>query len=111
MGYIRHHAILATCWDGSDALKLKSFCEHVVGAEQVGFIGPAINGYCTVVVGPDGSKEGWPESEHGDSARKKIVDYLTASDFAWVEVQYGDESGNQFICSGSDFDRPATNRT
>jgi hypothetical protein len=58
------------------------------------------NGYRSFFVPPDGSKEGWGESDRGDSARDDFVEYLRAKEnedgssyLSWVEVSYGDDNG------------------
>jgi hypothetical protein len=54
-----------------------------------------VNGWCTFVVFPDGSKEGWPESDEGDRQRAKFREWLHAEGCCrWVEVSYGDEEPN-----------------
>src|ERR1035441_1015602 len=93
MGYMRHHAILVT-----------GFGEQVVvahGVAQALFentrapVSPltdeCVNGYRSFVVHPDGSKEGWEESDAGDKARNQFIDWLRVANWcSWAEVQYGD---------------------
>lgn len=58
-----------------------------------------VNGYCSFMVAPDGSKEGWDASETGDQRREAFVKFLRDKrttghlyvDF--VEVLYGDDDG------------------
>lgn len=57
-----------------------------------------INGDWTFIVGPDGSKEGWPESDQGDRDRETFKTWLRdqsfeddSSPYNWVEVRYGSE--------------------
>ncbi|MGI9410256.1 MAG: hypothetical protein ACR2OV_09295, partial [Hyphomicrobiaceae bacterium] len=67
-----------------------------------------VNGYRTFLIPPDGSKEGWAESEEEDERRNSFVAWLEAqcyedgsSPLAWAEVQYGDEQGVSKICRHS----------
>ena len=95
MGYIRHNAIVVTTWDE------KRMGAAVDKAHEIGlsFIGPSadvVNGYRTMMVIPDGSKEGWDESEYGDTRRQAFRDWLDtyihgdgSSPFEWVEIAYG----------------------
>ena len=60
------------------------------------------------MVPPDGSKEGWRESEAGDSTRAAFVKWLRSrcyddgsSSYGWVEVQYADDEGETKIVSDS----------
>ena len=56
------------------------------------------------MVAPDGSKEGWAESDAGDRARDLIVQVLKSysykdgsSPLKWVEVMFGDDEGRAAI--------------
>ena len=108
MGYMRHHAILATSWDirylqpiidsiGDYNFQHNADHEMLIGEDRV-------NGYVTMVITPDGSKEGWPDSDAGDDFRNEILELLRKSDcIDWCEVQYGDDAGNDYITNASSF--------
>lgn len=95
MGYMRHHAIVVTTWDAKkinaardEAVRLGNVCTLVCPSPS--------NGYQSFLVVPDGSKEGWPESDKGDGARAAFIGWLSAQDYEdgsspydWVEVVYG----------------------
>lgn len=102
MGYMRHHAIVVTTWNVGRAQKAHAFAE-AVGAQASPVMAPVVNGYVSFFVSPDGSKEGWDDSDAGDEQRKKIVEYLRADDYLkWVEVQFGDDNKMTEIVSHSD---------
>lgn len=90
MGTIIHHAIVATTW-----VEHSDFCELV---ELVGDRGKCwvsdtgMNGYLTFVLAPDGSKEGWEESNIGDDLRDEVVEWLSQDGFycSWCEVAMGE---------------------
>lgn len=72
-----------------------------------------LNGWWTFAVFPDGSKEGWPDSGHGDKARSQFMEWLESqrhgdgsSPYDWVEVQYGDDEGETLVTRDSDAHRP-----
>ena|SRR4249919_327976 len=92
MGYILHNAIVVTAWQEEAARALADYAAEI-GAEAL--IGkPQINGYITVCITPDGSKEGWSNSDDGDSRRNQIVTWLGAHPgwyFEWCEVAYGSD--------------------
>ena len=70
MGYMRHHAILVTSWDAK--LLASAHAQAVKMFAYVSPISPAfVNGYQSFFIPPDGSKEGWPESDAG--ARSSLV--------------------------------------
>lgn len=108
MGYMRHHAIIVTCgyddWIGKAHKKATQ-----IFVEVSGILKSSINGYESFFIPPDGSKEGWEESEIGDTQRKEYVKWLIAqkyddgsSPLKWVEVQYGDDEGETIITQHSD---------
>jgi hypothetical protein len=100
MGLIRHHAIIVTSWQKS---KLQEAFET---ARQLGLtvIGPSeqsINGYQSILICPDGSKEGWPASDMGDELREAFKQWLDqqryadgSSTLSWCEVAYGNEDND-----------------
>lgn len=94
MGYIKHHAIIITSWDDKALAKIKKKFP-IVGK----VIKSHINGYCSLFVPPDGSKEGWPDSDNGDIIRREIKNYIKSlayedgsNSVQYVEVSYDEES-------------------
>jgi hypothetical protein len=113
MGYIRHHAIIVTAYrrDDIEAARLKAL-ECFEGNRAVGdyrsLVGPVmssvVNSYHTLFIAPDGSKEGWPESDVGDNGRSRFIAWLDkqrwgdgSSPFRWAEIQYGDDDHDNRI--------------
>jgi hypothetical protein len=94
MGHIRHHAIVVTSWSEkivAVAEKARELRLQVLGPSD-----KAINGYRSILVCPDGSKEWWPDSDAGDERRAQFIDFLKTlryEDFSsameWVEMSYG----------------------
>ncbi len=104
MGHAKHHAIIVTTWKEEGFRDLEFFlatlgCRHSI---QDGF---SINGYRSAVVWPDGSNEGWADSDEGDAIRDKLVEWLRtqcnvedgSSWFEWVEVGYSSDSGTATV--------------
>jgi hypothetical protein len=92
MGYVRHNAIIATTWQEHAATALAEFARSI-GAQAL-VAEEVTNGYITVCIPPDGSKEGWEESDSGDGRRARIKAWLTSQTdlyFEWCEVAYGDD--------------------
>lgn len=97
MSSVIHHAIVVTSWKEPALVELVALAGKL-GATVAGPSAEAINGYRTVVVCPDGSKEGWDDSDNGDAHREKIKSWLNtqrhedgSSWLEWVEVEYGND--------------------
>lgn len=112
MGYMRHHAVLVTSWEKEAIEKARVIAVSLFGEDMVSQTSPpSINGYVSFAVFPDGSKEGWEESDRGDIARAEFVQYMRenvyedgSSCFGWLEVQYGDDEHQTLIVNSSDDD-------
>lgn len=97
MGYMRHDAIVVTSW------RRKAIQEAATRARECGLevLGPSAevtNGISTLLVCPDGSKEGWEESDAFVAKRAKYLEYLNSvryednsSCLSWVALAYGDD--------------------
>jgi hypothetical protein len=104
VGYIRHHAIVVTGY--ADALdKLERVRKEAVRlCEAVsGIVASQRNGYASFFIAPDGSKEGWGASADAEIHRDQFLRYLqaTAPELIWIEVQYGDERGENLVTRDS----------
>lgn len=119
MGYDRHQAIVVTSYSREDidhayAVAVRTFdsmedrmeygCDMVTPI----MMSPS-NGWFTFFVGPDGGKESGPASAEGDARRAAFRAWLKSqahehgeSRYAWVEVQYGDDSLETCIVDDSD---------
>lgn len=104
MGYIRHHAIVVTGFDECLDRAHKGAVK-ILGSLVSEIIKSRMNGYRSFFVAPDGSKEGWNDSEVGDSQRDDFILWLKGQKEMWVcwtEVQYGDDEQVTKICRHSD---------
>lgn len=112
MGYMRHHAIVVTTYDRARATLARKEAAAIFGDDSVtGVVVSTVNGMCSFLVPPDGSKEGWDESDAGDERRAKFVVWLDStrfedgsSPYAWAEIQYGDDNGETLVTRHSDED-------
>ena len=93
---IHHHAVIATTWSKEAAAAMADWLHENAPEDQVTALDSQLGVY-TVILGPDGSKEGWPPSDAGDVLRTKFISELTrfdhedgSSPFHWVEVGYGE---------------------
>lgn len=101
MGYIKHHAIIVT----ADEANIKILHKTAVSifSEQVSsIVCSPVQATYSFLVGPDGSKEGWDESDIGDAKRRQFIEYLERQDDphnadrtynSYVELFYGEDNG------------------
>jgi len=119
MGVINHDAVLATTWDDKAVDKFRAWLDKRVPEDlkDLFHIGPVVtNSYQTVVMMPDGSKEGWDASEEGNRVRDDFIAFIGKDDpdrgycpWTWVEVSYGEYGqrvtrGNNRNCYGGEDD-------
>lgn len=93
MGYIAHNAIVVTCWS-DETIEAAADYARGLGFEVAGPTADKCNGYRSILLAPDGSKEGWQTSEYGDKRRDAFVAWMkqqTDHYFEWVEVRYGND--------------------
>ena len=109
MGYMRHHAIVVTSWSDKHIQAAHKAAKEIYsnwsknilfGAIVGGFDGlvspimcSPINSYMTFIVAPDGSKEGWDDSDEGNFKRDELIEWLEGAErkdnFDWAEIEYG----------------------
>lgn len=96
MGWMRHHAIVVTSWCG-DAIASAHEKAFALGCGATGVTKKGINSYRSFMVTPDGSKEGWSESDVADEFRDRFIQYLKtgphvhedgSSPLSWVYVAW-----------------------
>lgn len=97
MGYMRHHAIIVTTFNEELIEKVYVKAKEIFPVMSE-VLSSKMNGYKSIFIPPDGSKEGWIDSDEGDTRREMFKKWLvsqlygdTSSPFEWVEIQYGDD--------------------
>jgi len=99
MGIIHHHTVIATVNIKENISKVQAWIASLPPEKRQRFCDrPAIvNGYHTFILVPDGSKEGWSESDEGDRFRFEFIKFLDSfvyadgsSNVSWVEVGFGE---------------------
>ncbi len=111
MGYMRHHALIVTTYDEKRIDDAREQAEAIFGSKDVTpILSSRSNGYWTFFIQPDGSKEGWAESDDGDERRAKFIKWIDdqrhsdgSCPFDYSEVQYGDENGDDKILNSSEW--------
>lgn len=97
MGRIAHHAIVVTTWKPELLVEAHRKAEEFGCAVSSIVVSP-INGYRSFLVAPDGSKEGWSDSDRGDEQRDKFIAWMNSKAYddgsnalRWAEVFYGED--------------------
>ena len=94
MGYIMDHTIVVV--GGEKALRRARHAAIDAGCIVVSKVtGPGSNSTYSLLIGTDGSKEGWETSNEGDEARDKFVKWLKRNNTidTWYEVEFPEDSG------------------
>ncbi len=107
MGTMNHNAVIATTWNKDFVTEIEYWMKaysYDARFRKMFIVSEAlVNGYVTVVCVPDGSKEGWSDSDYGDKVRKMFIDKMTSMAYendgncwSWVEVSFG-EYGQKIV--------------
>lgn len=96
MGYIKHHAIVVTRWNDKHIERAHGLAiENSLSPTDI--TPSVVNGYRSFMIPPDGSKEGWEESNLGDERRSAWVNAmkdLGEDDYCeWAELAFRDDDG------------------
>lgn len=109
MGHTRHHAILVTTFLKEQIDMAHQTARDIFPTSVSEINASPTNCFYSFAVFPDGSKEGWEDSDKGDVNRKVFTDWLdsqryedSSTSLDWIEVQYGDDSGDTRIIGHSD---------
>jgi hypothetical protein len=96
MGRIWHHAIVVSSYM-EDLIRRAHLKAESLGCNCTDVTREGVNGWASFLVAPDGSKEGWPDSDEGDARRDSFISWLDAQRYEdgstslyWVEVSFGE---------------------
>lgn len=89
MGWHQHHTIVVTGFDPDNLQKAKNQAIEIfkkTGHEHlVSEIIHAMNGYSSFFIAPDGSKEGWEDSNQCNKARAEFIDFMNSDSIEYTE--------------------------
>jgi hypothetical protein len=108
MGYMAHNAIVVTSWN-EDLIQEAAREATSLGLQILGPSEEVVNGYRSILICPDGSKEGWDDSNDGDSRRESFRAWLNSKRYEdgstpldWVEIRYGpDDNEAEIVASNT----------
>lgn len=91
MGYIKHHGIVVSASNQKYIKNPHEKALEIFGETVTEIIESGINGYVSFFIAPDGSKEGWEESDRGDLNRDQFKNWVKHYDgfIDCVEIYYG----------------------
>jgi hypothetical protein len=92
MGYIAHDLACISISTKTGKARVEAWRDALPDRFRGYALGPvcAINGYCFYVLTPDGSKEGWEDSNAMDKVR---AEFLALSEDDCVHVRFGGDFG------------------
>ena len=98
MGVENHNAVIATTSDPVLVEKMRYWIADLEELSERFLVGPKImNGCITIVLVPDGSKEGWHESDESDALRMAFIKRIKEDDYEdgsspwrWLEIGFGE---------------------
>lgn len=102
MGFVAHHAIIVTSWEWKHLRRAQREAKRL-GMSVTNKIQGPVNAYRSFLIGPDGSKEGWEDSDIGDKRREEWKAFVVREKLwvEWVEVNYGsDLEGGDTVTDG-----------
>jgi hypothetical protein len=76
MGYMRAHSIAVESWDVEKLSELHMKACLIFDDLVTEIIKERCNGYMAFFIAPDGSKEGWADSDNGDIQRKEFINEI-----------------------------------
>lgn len=81
MGYIRYHAIAVTSRNEDLIKKAHKRATQIFKGRTSSIIESDVNSYQSFFIAPDGSQEGWRESNIGDVQRTTFKDWINEQAF------------------------------
>ncbi len=101
MGHIRNECIVVSGWSAERVLKAHEAATSIfnprgMGGLVGGLTQHAINGGAAFLIAPDGSKEGWADSDKGETARNEFIEFLREEKslyLEWALILIGGDDG------------------
>lgn len=103
MGLQQHRTLVAYTYDREKHIEAAAKIAEIWKAlgfkecpEYIGVLGVGANSGGSIVIGPDGSKEGWPQADLAKDLRKRFWSWLETQKVGWsyAQIEFG-ELGNK----------------
>jgi hypothetical protein len=95
MGWIRHHGIVVT--GSGDRIAAAHAKALAIFPTVSPLLAGRMNAYESFFVPPDGSKEGWKDSQDGDVERETFIEWLKAEYRGVDWLEYADDVDNDNV--------------
>lgn len=106
MDYMAHHAIILTSFSVGHINQAYAKAMAIFDSNMVSnIITGIINTQYTFMIGPDGSEEGWEESDSHDNKREEFKEWLLNQNLftQWAEVLIMDDDGYSEIVDNGQY--------
>ncbi len=102
MGRLKHDAVIVTSWDNKYIMEPHAKAIELFGSLVSDCMPGVVNGQASFFIAPDGSKEGWNESDDHDDKRKEFLDWMkelnSFCDYAWI--RFGGDDDQTAVYTG-----------
>jgi len=100
MGYIKHHGIAVTSSINELIKEAHAQAKSIFKERTSEILNSKTNGYKSFFIAPDGSREGWEESNNGNHQRETFVKWINEQAYedginsiSFCEFFYGEDNG------------------
>tara|TARA_R110000851_G_scaffold147756_1_gene287757 strand:- start:745 stop:1071 length:327 start_codon:yes stop_codon:yes gene_type:complete len=100
MGYIKHHGIAVTSSIDELTKEAHTQAKSIFKERTSEIVNSETNGYKSFFIAPDGSKEGWEESNSVNDQRETFVKWVSeqahedgSNSISFCEFFYGEDNG------------------
>jgi hypothetical protein len=93
MGYMKHDSIVLTSWNEKHLIKAQRKA-RTLGLPTSNIVESWVNNEGAFFIAPDGSKEGWEESNKGNELRDEFKRWLKSSKLYidWIHISFGGDN-------------------
>ena len=102
---------VVTAWDVARINTAHAAAVGIFSGQVSEVVTSPMNGYHSFFVAPDGSKEGWADSDNGDKGREDFKTFLRTTPelyCEWIEYEHDVDNGSARVVESSSSPVPET---